>query len=44
MEAVKRLIVDSSHLPTSVIIVGVGQEDFEMMEELDCDESLLKDD
>ena len=38
METVKKLIVDASYLPTSVIIVGVGEEDFEMMEELDSDE------
>jgi len=44
MTNVKKLIVDSSPLPTSVIIVGVGNEDFDMMVELDSDEVLLKDD
>ena len=44
MAEVKELIVQASDLPTSVIIVGVGNEDFELMEELDCDGGLLKDD
>lgn len=43
MAKVKSLIVDSSPLPTSVIIVGVGDEDFDMMVELDSDEILLRD-
>lgn len=30
-------------MPTSIIIVGVGQDQFEMMEELDCDDGLLRD-
>jgi len=38
MSRVKELIVNSSPLPTSVIIVGVGDEEFEMMVELDSDE------
>jgi hypothetical protein len=29
--------VDSSRLPFSIIIIGVGNEDFSMMEELDGD-------
>ena len=44
MAKVKELIVNSSPLPTSVIIVGVGNEEFEMMVELDSDEQLLIDD
>ena len=44
MSQVKKLIVESSSLPTSIIIVGVGNEAFEMMEELDSDEALLRDD
>ena len=44
MSAVKELIVQASGLPASVIIVGVGNEDFELMEELDCDNGLLMDD
>ena len=38
MARVKKLIVDSSPLPTSIIIVGIGQEEFELMVELDSDE------
>lgn len=30
-------------MPTSIIIVGVGDADFELMEELDCDGKLLTD-
>ena len=44
MSLVKKLLVDSSPLPTSVIIVGVGDEEFELMEELDSDDKLLMDD
>ena len=40
----KRMIVEASKLPCSIIIVGVGNEDFEMMVELDSDDKLLKDD
>lgn len=41
MEATKRLIVDSSKLPLSIIIVGVGQDSFQNMHELDGDEGLI---
>ena len=41
MEQVKGLLCDSSNLPTSVIIVGVGNEQFQMMEELDSDGKML---
>jgi len=34
-------IVDASSLPISIIIVGVGQEDFAAMEHLDGDEKRL---
>ena len=44
MSSVKELIVQASNLPTSIIIVGVGNEEFELMEELDCDNGLLMDD
>lgn len=30
-------IVAGSHLPMSIIIVGIGDADFESMEELDAD-------
>lgn len=44
MGASKSLLVDLSVMPCSVIIIGVGQEDFEDMRELDGDEVLLVDD
>jgi vacuolar-type H+-ATPase subunit F/Vma7 len=36
-------IVASSKLPTSIIIVGVGNADFSNMEQLDGDDGLLRD-
>jgi len=45
MSQVKRLLVDTSTLPCSIVIVGVGSSDeFELMEELDSDNQLLRDD
>lgn len=35
-------IVAASSLPMSIIIVGVGEEDFSAMEELDCDGKLMR--
>ena len=43
-EATKSAIVMASELPMSIIIVGVGDEDFSAMEELDCDKGRLKSD
>lgn len=43
MDETKKLIVDASELPLSIIIIGVGQEKFKMMKELDSDGSLLRD-
>ena len=43
MDLTKSLIVDCSTLPTSIIIVGVGNADFSLMEELDGDGGLLTD-
>jgi hypothetical protein len=40
MDQAKESIVEASSLPLSIIIVGVGGADFQMMEELDCDEGL----
>ena len=40
-EATKSAIIDASDLPLSIIIVGVGSEDFSAMDELDSDDSLL---
>eukprot|EP00096_Caligus_rogercresseyi_P007831 TRINITY_DN2592_c0_g1_i2.p1 TRINITY_DN2592_c0_g1~~TRINITY_DN2592_c0_g1_i2.p1 ORF type:complete len:543 (-),score=173.90 TRINITY_DN2592_c0_g1_i2:737-2365(-) len=41
LPATKRAIVDASSLPMSIIIVGVGDEDFSAMEELDGDKTTL---
>lgn len=41
MEDTKRSIVAAASLPMSIIIVGVGNEDFSAMEELDGDERRL---
>ena len=40
MDQTKAAIVEASALPMSIIIVGVGSANFEMMEELDADDSL----
>ena len=37
----KRQIVKLSELPASIIIVGVGNANFDSMEELDGDDALL---
>merc|ERR1711976_736682 len=42
MDATKRAIVENSNLPFSIIIVGVGGADFDAMDELDSDDSLLE--
>jgi len=44
MSEAKRLIVEASSLPLSIIIVGVGYDKFKAMKELDSDGSLLRDD
>ena len=38
----KAAIVNASDLPISIIIVGVGQEDFSEMEALDSDQGMLR--
>ena len=38
MDLTKRAIIESSSLPMSIIIVGVGGDSFEKMVELDADE------
>lgn len=35
-------IVKAADLPISIIIIGVGDEDFKEMEKLDCDGSFLR--
>jgi hypothetical protein len=44
MSETKSLLVDLSCLPCSVIIIGVGKENFEQMHVLDGDAIKLKDD
>lgn len=39
----KLALINASHLPMSVIIVGVGQADFSAMDELDSDDKLYVD-
>ena len=36
------IVVQASDLPISIIIIGVGNENFEKMEALDCDNGLLR--
>ena len=43
MQETKDLIVEASHLPLSIVIVGIGNEDFTNMENLDGDENSLTD-
>ncbi len=42
MRQTKDKIVEASHLPLSIIIVGVGNADFSNMVELDSDDQLLR--
>lgn len=42
MPQVKDLIVEASKMPLSIIIIGVGQEQFRMMRELDSDDKALR--
>jgi hypothetical protein len=44
MSETKRLLVEASGLPISVIIIGVGNEKFKMMKQLDSDNQVLRDD
>ena len=43
LEATRSAIVQASCLPMSIIIIGVGSEDFSFMDLLDSDDSLLTD-
>ena len=43
MPETKKQIVKLSELPASIIIVGVGNANFDSMEELDGDGGLLRD-
>jgi len=42
MNVTKDLIVEASHFPLSIIIVGIGDADFSMMVELDSDDQILR--
>lgn len=42
MEATKDAVIAASALPLSIIIIGVGDEDFSSMEFLDADKRVLK--
>ncbi len=41
MEDTKRAVIAASHLPLSIIIVGVGQANFDAMNALDADDAKL---
>lgn len=41
LDATKKAVIEASTLPLSIIIVGVGSEDFTAMDELDSDDELL---
>ena len=43
MPQTKSYIVSNSSMPVSVIIIGVGENSFELMSELDADRGPLKD-
>ena len=42
MDATREAIVEASHLPISVIMIGVGNADFTAMQFLDSDKTLLR--
>jgi len=42
MEKTKEAIIDASDVPLSIIIVGVGKDDFANMNELDGDDKVLR--
>ncbi|XP_041843492.1 copine-4 [Melanotaenia boesemani] len=42
MADTREAIVQASHLPMSVIIVGIGNADFSDMQMLDCDDGILR--
>ena len=44
MSESKKTLVELSDYPCSIIIIGVGDEDFSAMNELDSDKKKLKDD
>lgn len=42
MERTKEALIDAFDTPLSIIIVGVGKENFNKMKELDSDDGTLK--
>jgi hypothetical protein len=44
MKETCKLVIQMSYMPTSIIIVGIGEEDFSQMEVLDADTKVLTDD
>ena len=42
MPETKDLIVELSAYPVSLIIIGVGEDDFQKMRELDSDDKILR--
>jgi len=42
MDSTKSAIISASNLPMSIIIIGVGNADFQAMDELDSDDELLR--
>jgi len=42
MERTKEMIIDAEDAPLSIIIIGVGKENFARMKELDGDDNNLK--
>lgn len=42
MDITKDWIIEGSELPLSIIIVGIGQADFGLMEELDSDDKVVQ--
>jgi len=43
MDQTRKVLIEMSYLPISVIIVGVGNEDFSKMQVLDADREVLVD-
>ena len=43
MEETKQIIVELSYKPVSIVIIGIGNEDFSVMETLDADKKVLVD-
>lgn len=43
MDATKELVVELSYLPVSIVIVGIGDGDFDLMQVLDADSNVLCD-